>query len=190
MLRIALVGNIASGKTSVEAYLVELGYNVLDTDLVCHELLQSSEAVKEAFCDYDVFENGGISREKLGKLIFTDQELKNQLENLLYPDLIEKIRTFFEEKSNENLCFVAIPLLFEAGMENLFDKIVFIYCDDEIRMKRLILRNNYTEEYAKIRMDSQLSQEEKVLKSDFVLKNEGSFEDLKTEVKRLIEQIR
>ena len=59
-------------------------------------------------------------------------------------------------------------------MEDLFDKIFFIYCNDEIRLNRLIARNGYTKEYAKIRMDSQVSQDEKILKADFVVYNEST----------------
>lgn len=190
MLKIALVGNIASGKSLVEKFLKELGYSVLDTDVVCHNLLENSNNVRRAFAKYDIFENDKISRDKLGKLIFANKELKNKLEDLLYPDLIKEIKSFFIQNSDKNLCFVAIPLLFEAGMENLFDKIVLIYCDDQIRLKRLIARNNYTKEYAKIRMNSQMPQEEKMLKADYVINNSSTCEDLQNEVIRLIEQIR
>ena len=66
MIKFALVGNIASGKTTVQSYLEEFGYAVLDTDLVCHELLENSVEIEEAFSAYDVFDNGKISRANLG----------------------------------------------------------------------------------------------------------------------------
>ena len=131
MLRVAIVGNIASGKSTVEKALQTSGYVVLDTDKVCHGLLLCKE-VADAFSSYDVFENGIISREKLGKLVFSEPEQKELLESILYPMVKLKIEEFFEKYSDESLAFVAIPLLFEAGMESLFDKIVFVYCDDEL----------------------------------------------------------
>lgn len=177
MLKVALVGNIASGKSTVEKALQTSGYVVLDTDKVCHELLTCDEVSKE-FSSFDVFENGIISREKLGKLVFANVELKKRLEDILYPMVRLRIAEFFEQYNTESLVFVAIPLLFEAGMVNLFDKIVFVYCDDDIRLKRLTARNNYTEEYAKIRMGAQQSQDEKIKKSDYVIYNNSTIEAL------------
>lgn len=177
MLKVALVGNIASGKSTVEKALQTSGYVVLDTDKVCHELLTCDEVSKE-FSSFDVFENGIISREKLGKLVFANVELKKRLEDILYPMVRLRIAEFFEQYNAESLVFVAIPLLFEAGMVDLFDKIVFVYCDDDIRLKRLTARNNYTEEYAKIRMDAQQSQDEKIKKSDYVIYNNSTIEAL------------
>ncbi|MBO5385301.1 dephospho-CoA kinase [bacterium] len=177
MLKVALVGNIASGKSTVEKALQTSGYVVLDTDKVCHELLTCDEVSKE-FSSFDVFENGIISREKLGKLVFANVELKKRLEDILYPMVRLRIAEFFEQYNAESLVFVAIPLLFEAGMVDLFDKIVFVYCDDDIRLKRLTARNNYTEEYAKIRMGAQQSQDEKIKKSDYVIYNNSTIEAL------------
>ena len=177
MLKVALVGNIASGKSTVEKALQTSGYVVLDTDKVCHELLTCDEVSIE-FSSFDVFENGIISREKLGKLVFANVELKKRLEDILYPMVRLRIAEFFEQYNAESLVFVAIPLLFEAGMVNLFDKIVFVYCDDDIRLKRLTARNNYTEEYAKIRMGAQQSQDEKIKKSDYVIYNNSTIEAL------------
>ncbi|MBD5402985.1 dephospho-CoA kinase [bacterium] len=190
MLKIAIVGNIASGKSTAEKVLYSLGYSVLDTDKVSHQLLSDSEIVKKEFKAFDVFDSGGnICRDKLGQLIFFNPELKFKLENILHPLVRVEIEKFFEQKNNENLVFVSIPLLFEAGMEELFDKILFIYTDDDIRLKRLISRNNYSVEYAKIRMDSQISQDEKIHKADWVIYNNSTVEDLEKEILSLVKQI-
>lgn len=86
--------------------------------------------------------------------------------------------------------FVGIPLLFEANMTDLFDKIIFVYTNDEIRLKRLLLRNGYTLDYAKARINSQMRQEEKAQKSDYVINNNGSIEELNHQLIKLFEQIR
>ena len=191
MIKFALCGNIASGKSTVQKLLENQGYRVLDTDKVAHELLtvNNSELFLE-FKKFDVFENGEFSREKLGKLVFTNKEIKQKLENILHPQIREKIKEFFEQNQNEKYLFVGIPLLFEADMTDLFDKIVFIYADDDIRLKRLSLRNGYSVEYAKARLNSQMRQEEKTQKSDYVINNNGSIEELNVNIIKLFEQIR
>lgn len=191
MIKFALCGNIASGKSTVQKLLENQGYRVLDTDKVAHELLtvNNSELFLE-FKKFDVFENGEFSREKLGKLVFTNKEIKQKLENILHPQIREKIKEFFEQNQNEKYLFVGIPLLFEANMTDLFDKIIFIYADDDIRLKRLLLRNGYSVEYAKARLNSQMRQEEKTQKSDYVIYNNGSIEELNVNIIKLFEQIR
>lgn len=191
MIKFALCGNIASGKSTVQKLLENQGYRVLDTDKVAHELLtvNNSELFLE-FKKFDVFENVEFSREKLGKLVFTNKEIKQKLENILHPQIREKIKEFFEQNQNEKYLFVGIPLLFEANMTDLFDKIIFIYADDDIRLKRLLLRNGYSVEYAKARLSSQMRQEEKTQKSDYVINNNGSIEELNVNIIKLFEQIR
>mgnify|MGYP004732888327 FL=1 len=191
MIKFALCGNIASGKSAVQKFLENHGYKVLDTDKVAHELLTvNNSELYLVFKNLDVFENGEFSREKLGKLVFADKEIKQKLENILHPQIREKIKEFFEQNQNEKYLFVGIPLLFEAGMTGLFDKIIFIYADDDIRLKRLLHRNGYSVDYAKARLNSQMRQEEKAQKSDYVINNNGSIEELYKNIFKLLEQIR
>lgn len=188
MIRIALVGNIASGKSTVQKFLESNGYFVLDTDEVSHKLLEKSAEVYQTFKDYDVFENGAISRVKLGKLVFSDEKLKTSLEKILHPLIRKEIEEFFSLNQDKKFVFVAIPLLFEAGMEDLFDKIIFIYTDDKIRLERLMKRNNYTREYALVRMNSQISQDKKINKADYVIYNNSTVEDLETQLVSLLDE--
>lgn len=189
MIKIALVGNIASGKSTVEKTLQELNFPVLDTDIVAHKLLDNNSEIIEAFKNYDILTDGNISREKLGKVVFYDVKLKQKLESILHPQIREKIQDFFSSHAGNEFTFVSIPLLFEANMTDLFDKILFVYTNDDIRLQRLIKRNNYSKEYALKRMNSQISQDKKVKKADWIIYNNSTVEDLQKNVIKLIEQI-
>lgn len=179
MIKIAITGNIASGKSAVQKILEEKGFKVLDTDKTGHKLLNSINEIKTTFKSYDIFdETGEISRDKLGKLIFNNKDLKTKLETILHPAIRKEILKFFTENKSETAVFVGIPLLFETGMRNIFDKALLIYTDDVTRKKRLIKRNSYTPEYADIRMKSQMSQDEKKLLCDYVIYNNGTISDL------------
>ena len=190
MISIAIVGNIASGKSTVENVLRKKGYKVFDSDIIAHEVLDDlSEKILEAFKDYDISENGRISRQKLGALVFDDKNLKEKLENIVHPEIKDRLKKIFEENKLEKYIFVSIPLLFEVGWRNLFDKILFIYTEDKIRLNRLMQRNNFTKDEALARIKSQLPQEEKVKESDFIINNNHSIDVLQKYIERFIIQL-
>ena len=190
MKRIAICGNIASGKSTVQKILEEKGYKVLDTDEVSKKLLTvNNKELYDGFKNYDVFEDGEFSRFKVAQLIFSNEEARLKIASIMHPHIAEEIKKFFEENKLEDLLFVGIPLLFEANMQSLFDKIIFVYTDDEIRLERLLKRNNYTIEHAKSRINSQMPQDDKVKLSDYVINNNGDINNLKNSVFNFLSEI-
>lgn len=192
MKKIAICGNIASGKTTVQKFLEGKGYKVLDTDEVSHELLTiKNKELFGAFKHLDVFDDSGeFSRYKVGQLIFSNEEYRKKIAEIMHPQIAREIEKFFDENKSEELLFVGIPLLFEANMQGMFDKILFVYADDDIRLKRLLARNNYTLTHAKARMNSQMTQEKKIQMSDYIINNNGDLEELHKNLFKLLEQIR
>ena len=189
MLKVAITGNIASGKTAVQKILETNGFTVLDSDIAAHRLLDDNSAVIEAFKNFDILDNGKISRDKLGKIVFNNENLLQKLNGIIHPQVRAKIEKFFEENKDKNIVFVSIPLLFECGMENMFDKIILVKTPDNIRLERLIKRNGYTKDYALKRIACQISQDEKVSKADFVIDNGGEIEDLTHQVSTLVQKL-
>lgn len=197
MLKVAITGNIASGKSAVENILKSKGFPVLDTDEVSHEILKRSTIKTEiasSFNGFDIFEKSTddsqkaeISRQKLGQIVFSNESLRRKLEDIIHPRVKEEIDKFFQIHKEKKVAFVSVPLLFETKMETLFDKVILIYAKDDIRLKRLMKRNNLPVEYAQNRIDIQMSQDKKISLADFVIHNNESIEHLTDSVDKIIE---
>ena len=186
MLKVAITGNIASGKSQVEALLIKDGYTVYDADDIAHKVLDTLSE----FYNQDVFTNGKIDRIKLGKLVFNNPEYRKKLENITHPKIKNEIIKLFEKHKNESVIFVSVPLLYEAGFETIFDKVIFVETDKTIQLERLMKRNNLTIEDAKLRINAQMPQENKIAKADFVVKNNTTLEELNKQLERVIELLK
>lgn len=166
MLKIAITGNIASGKSEVEKIIAQ-DFPVYDADKIAHKFL------------------GNVDRRALGEKVFSDPVARKKLEEYIHPKVKDEILKIFSE-SQDKCVFVSIPLLFETGFDKLFDKIIFVQCDDKLRLERLMKRNNFTKEQALKRMNAQMPQDEKINKSDFVLHNNSTKEKLAEQVNELL----
>ena len=194
MIKVAISGNIASGKSQVERTLLSKGYKVADTDKINHFILATDisaiKEIKDAFTEDDILdEEGHISREKLGLIVFSSGDKKKKLEEILHKRINQKVNEFYEENQKEKMVFVSIPLLFETKQENNFDKIIFVSADEDVRLKRLMLRNKYSESYAKKRIESQQSEDEKIKKSDYVIYNNSDFLNLNNQLFEILAKI-
>lgn len=191
MLKVALTGNIASGKSCVQKLIEANDYKIIDADILAHKVLkEKKDEIINAFRNFDIQDAyGDISRIKLGEIVFNDNEMKQILESVVHKQILNKIEDFFISNKDENIVFAAIPLLFEGKMETLFDKIIFVSCSEDIRLKRLILRNNYTKEYALKRIAAQDKEENKIKKSDFVIYNNSDLESLKNQTYNILNKL-
>jgi len=175
MLKVAIVGNIASGKSTVEKILEDKGFKVYDTDKIAHEILASSLEVIELF--------GTNNRKEIAQIVFKDSKKLKELESIIHPIVKKEIKKIFIN-TNETV-FISVPQLFEAGFENLFDKIIYITAQENIRKERLIKRNSFTPEEAQKRINAQ-SECNKIEKSDFIIENNGSLEELEQNIVQLL----
>lgn len=190
MIKIAITGNIASGKSVVERFLQEMNYPVIDTDKIVHSLFENSQdlniQLRESFAGYDIYTDDLIDRKKLAKVVFADKKLLKKLEQNTHPYIIDEVLKFFEKNASENFCFVAVPLLYEVNWTYLFDKVIMVAASDDVRMHRLMYRRSLSEEEALKRMHAQMPQEEKMKFADFVIYNNTNYIDLSRQINEIL----
>lgn len=182
---VGLTGGIASGKSTVSNFFKKLGLEVLDADGIVKEVSQKEDTIKKivkVFGKNILDGNGKIIREKLRKEAFENRELLNKLNEIIHPQVIEIFVKKKKETSEDSIVIFDIPLLYEAKMENLCDKIIVVYIKREQQIKRVIERDKNTRELAEKIIDAQMSLEEKSKRADIVINNNSTLEDLKNQV--------
>ncbi len=194
MLKVGLTGNIASGKSIVQSYLEKKGIPIIDSDWICHRLMDNNaeviEKVTQLFEGEDIFlEDGRLGRHKIGLIVFANPEKMEALENILHPLVEQKIKEFFEENEHEEIVVASVPLLFEANMQNHFDRTILVCADKKIRLQRLMNRNGYSLEHALERINTQVSQEEKRYMADFIIENNNDLIELELQINKTLERL-
>lgn len=188
---IGITGSIAVGKSTVTKYLLTHGYTVLDADKISKEALNVGTScykrVVELFgC---VSDDLTIDRKALGALVFSDANKKKQLEDIIHPYVVETMRQGIE-KCKDELIFLDIPLLFEAKLEYLCDKIIVVYVDEKTQMHRLMDRNHIDDKQALHLMSQQISIEEKKKLGDYIIDNRSYHENLYKNIERVLKEIK
>ena len=173
---LGITGGIATGKSSVVQHFIDLGFPVVDADIIARHLLDQNEQayneVVKVFGSEILQENGEINRQALGALVFNHPDKLKQLDELMAPFLQESILAAIKQASqNQKLVIVDVPLMYEKGYDEWMDQVAVVYCTPNQQLKRLMKRNQLTEKEAKQRIDSQLPIEMKKLLAEVVFDN-------------------
>ncbi|CAI3288549.1 dephospho-CoA kinase [Enterococcus cecorum] len=173
---LGITGGIATGKSSVVQHFIDLGFPVVDADIIARHLLDQNEQayneVVKIFGSEILQENGEINRQALGALVFNHPDKLKQLDELMAPFLQESILAAIKQASqNQKLVIVDVPLMYEKGYDEWMDQVAVVYCTPNQQLKRLMQRNQLTEKEAKQRIDSQLPIEMKKLLAEVVFDN-------------------
>jgi len=180
-MNIGLTGGIACGKSTVSAMLVRRGAILIDADQIAREVVEPGSPVlarvAERFGQDILLPDGRLHRKKLGERIFGDDAARKDLESLLHPP----IRAVMKERMRENeshypdkLVVVDVPLLYESGLEWMFEQVLVVYVPRELQLKRLMARDGLTTEQAERRLQAQMPIERKRDKADVVIDNSGT----------------
>ena len=178
-MKVAITGNIGSGKSYVCELFKELGIPVFDSDYEAKQLYYRPE-VKQKIVERfgsDVYrEDGSLDRSRLAEHVFSDSCALGYVESVLYPVLNT---WFYEWADAQDAPFVLYEsaLIYEKHLETMFDAVIVVAASEPVRIRRVITRDHCTEEEVRSRMAFQLPQSEKVAKADFVIVHEEDNED-------------
>jgi dephospho-CoA kinase len=182
-MKIAITGNIGSGKSTFSSFAEEKGFVVLRADEISKQILENDEKVRELVIKNfgaDSFINNKPNKKYLAEKIFSDQKKREKIESILHPRVIKQIdNTIKELDKKSKITFVEAALIYEADMEEMFDYVILITSDIELRKKRKIA-SGLSEEDFNNREANQIPEEEKKKRADFIFSNDGSTEDLKS----------
>ena len=197
MLKVGLTGGIATGKSYVLSVLAELGCAVLDSDRTAREVVEPGQPAFEElialFGREVIAEDGQLDRAKLGAIVFADAAKREKLNSIVHPKVYEAQALWMAEAERRNPQTIAIidaALLIETGSYRRFDKLVVVYCEPEIQLKRLMERNSLTREAASARISSQMPSVEKLKYADFAINTSLGFDDTRHQTELLYEQLR
>ena len=198
---IGLTGGIGTGKSTVSQILRNKGFSVIDLDVISHKVIEFPSVVEKIVKNFgkEVLENNEnnndgnrtVSREKLGKIIFSDREKRFTLNSIMHPEILrimqKKILECKSKNEKENkIIFVEIQLLFEVQWEKEFDYILLVAAKRDIQIRRVLERDKRSEKEAWDIINSQMSLDEKRGKSDFVIENDGNIDDLNRKVDKFL----
>ena len=190
---IGITGGIASGKSNVCNVIKNEGYQIIDSDKINRDLSLKGEPIYlkivEKFGTEYLTSDGEIDKKKLAKLIFHDSKAKEVLNNISHPIIINEIKRQID-LATDDIIFVEIPLLYEAHLEYLCDKVICVFLNKKTQVERLMQREGIDEDYALEKIHSQMDLYIKKLKADFVVDSKGDFDETKKQVIKILKEIK
>ena len=194
-LVVGVTGGAASGKSAVSKHMATLGAHVIDLDALSREAVAPGSAALSAIADQFgpeiISPDGQLKRRKLRDIITRNGGARQQLEALIHPEVFRLMARDISEakRHGETIIVVEVPLLYETGMESLFDEVVVVTADTGVRIQRLMERDGVSQEQAQALLNAQMNESEKVARSRHVLINNDSPESLIQDVERLYRKL-
>jgi dephospho-CoA kinase len=188
---IGLTGGIGTGKSTVSQYLSELGAAIIDADKLGHEVyLPNTESWRDlvkTFGKEILTPANKIDRKKLATIVFNNPEKLQQLNAIVHPRMfaIAKQRIEDNRRKGTKIVILDAPILFETNWTPLVEEVWVVVATEANVVKRAVARSGLTEEQVRLRIRSQMSNEERIQRAQAVIHNDGTAEDLRNKVNEL-----
>ena len=191
-LLVGLTGGIGTGKSTVSRMFRDLGGLIIDADLLAREVVEPGQPaynrIVAEFGRQVLDAEGRIDRKRLGAMVFGDEAKRKRLEELTHPEIRERQAGILDELVSEGFEGIVIfdaALLVETGRAKNMDRLVVVYADEATQRKRLMLRDNVSEEEAARKIRNQMALAEKVKQADYVVDNSGTREATEGQVREV-----
>ena len=186
---VGLTGGIGCGKSSVSQFFLDLGIDVIDTDVIARKLTQphglAISLIRNTFRDNLIAADGALDREKMRNLIYSDSDSRLKLEKILHP-LILKETVHEIAQTRSSYIIIVVPLLFETNdYTNIIQRILVVDCEEQQQIFRTMARSNLSEQQVKAIMAAQISRKVRLQKADDVIINNQDIDYLKAQVIQL-----
>lgn len=189
---IGVTGGIASGKSNVCSIIESLGYKIIDCDKITVQLSKKDgplyKVILDKFGPDYLLDDQELDRKKIGKLIFNNSAAKLVLDSVTHPIIIDEVKRQINEAS-DGLVFVEAPLLYEAKLENICDKVICVFLSKKIQVERLMEREGIDEDYALAKIHSQMDLYLKKSLANYVIDSKGTFDETKEQVIKIINEL-
>ena len=189
MKKIGITGGIGSGKSTVTDYLCEIGYTVIDADEVAREAAMPGEPamlrLREEIGDGIFCADGTLDRPVLAKIMFSNPITLMTVNEIFHEDIKERIKAHIKEQGGQSI-FLSVPLLFEADAGWMSDETWLVTADEDIRLRRVMLRDGLPEQDVRARMASQMPEDKKQELADVIIENNGTIGELRKKIDNLL----
>ncbi len=194
MVRAALTGGIATGKSFCLAGFKELGAATVDADLLARDAVAPGtpglERVRARFGDAILRPDGTLDRPALGRIVFGDRAARADLEAIIHPEVYRRIREWSANVPSATRVAIAdIPLLFETGQQHQFDRVIVCACEPGEQIRRIMNRDGLSAPEARARLAAQWPIDDKVARADFVIRTDGTFDETRTQVRAVFSEL-
>ncbi|RVU70567.1 MULTISPECIES: dephospho-CoA kinase [Lactobacillus] len=194
-LVLGLTGGIATGKSTADKFFQKKQIPIIDCDLLAHQLMEPGEVlwqeIKDVFGPAYLKADHSIDRKKLGQLVFNNPQELARLNQLTHKWIYRKIqeRIAAAKKAQVPLIVVDAPTLYESGGQEYCDQVLVIALPAELQLKRLMARNNLSQDQALARINSQMPLTKKIAQANYVVFNTGTIEELKSKLEEVLLKI-
>ncbi|MCM8780746.1 MAG: dephospho-CoA kinase [Candidatus Omnitrophica bacterium] len=185
---IGITGSFGSGKTTVAKMFKRLGAKIVDADRIAHQLIRPQTRIYrkiiDVFGDGIIAKQRNIDRKKLAKIVFNDRNLLQRLNKIVHPEIIKSIKKEIK-RIPKGVIVLDAPLLIEAGLKSIVDKIIVVNINSKIQMQRLLKKTASERDDIIKRIRAQVPLSVKIRQADFVIDNSGKINQTEKQIKKI-----